>query len=208
MATSSIKRYKMDHQKRGYLIIIDNHTFPNPKNNLYGSERDVENYKETFVFKLGFELVLRQNQTKNEMIKLMEHFANKVDHSDRDCLMVVFLSHGYTDEYNQQYICGVDDGVLLTKLTDPFITCHTLENKPKIFFCDVCRGSKLEPDYAKSFVNDSKATPLTAVNASRPRKPFFSLSHFLFGYGSAHGYVAGKIAFKKSLISILLHFNN
>ena len=72
MATSSIKRYKMDHQKRGYLIIIDNHTFPAPKKSLYGSERDVGNYKETFVFKLGFELVLRQNQTKNQMIKLMK----------------------------------------------------------------------------------------------------------------------------------------
>ena len=82
-SSSSIWHYKMDHPKRGYLIIIDNHTFPNSKNNLYGSEIDVENYKETFVFKLGFELVLRQNQTKNEMIKLMEHFANKVNHSDR-----------------------------------------------------------------------------------------------------------------------------
>ena len=197
MATSSIRRYKMDHQKRGYLIIIDNHTFTNPKNNLYGSDRDVENYKETFVFKLGFELVLRQNQTKNEMIKLLEHFAKRVDHSDRDCLMVVFLSHGYI-ENNVQYICGVDEGVLLTKLTDPFITCQSLEDKPKIFFCDVCRGSKREPDYAKSFHNDSKATPLTGVDASRPSSPFFSLSHFLFGYGSAHAYVAGKITFKKS----------
>jgi len=194
MATSSIRRYKMDHPKRGYLIIIDNNTFPNPKNNLYGSERDVDNYKETFVFKLGFELILRQNQTKNEMIKLMEHFANNVDHLDRDCIMVVFLSHGYTDE-NQQYFCGVDKGVLLTELTDPFITCQSLDEKPKIFFCDVSRGSEREPDYAKSFHNDSQATPLTGVaSSSRSTTPYYSLKDFIFCYGSAHGYVAGKLA--------------
>ena len=102
-SSSSIWRYKMDHPKRGYLIIIDNHTFPNPKNNLYDSEIDVENYIDTFVFKQGFELVLRQNQTKNEMIKLMEHFANKVNHSDRDCIMVVFLSHGGENKLSKFY---------------------------------------------------------------------------------------------------------
>ena len=191
MATSSIRRYKMDHQKRGYLIIIDNHTFTNPKNNLYGSDRDVENYKETFVFKLGFELVLRQNQTKNEMIKLMEHFAKRVDHSDRDCLMVVFLSHGDKKD-NQQIICGVDEGVLLTKLTDPFITCRSLDDKPKIFVCDVCRGNKREPSYAKSFNNNLKGPFLSGVDASsRPSSPYHNLKDFIFCYGAADGHIAG-----------------
>ena len=193
MATSSIRRYKMDHPKRGYLIIIDNNTFPNPNDNLNGSDKDVENFKETFVQKLGFELVLRQNQTKNEMIKLMEHFANNVNHSDRDCIMVVFLSHGDKNEFNQQMILGVDKGVLLNDLTEPFKKCRSLDDKPKIFVCDVCRGNKREPAHAKSFNNDSKATYLSGVNASsRPSTPYHSLKDFIFCYGSADGHVAGK----------------
>ena len=191
-SSASIWRYRMDHPKRGYLIIVDNHTFPDPKNNLNGSEIDVKNYIDTFVFKLGFELVLRQNQTKNEMIKLMEHFAKRVDHSDRDCLMVVFLSHGDKKD-NQQIICGVDEGVLLTKLTDPFITCRSLDDKPKIFVCDVCRGNKREPSYAKSFNNNLKATSLSKFDASSPPPtPYYSLKDFIFCYGSADGHVAGK----------------
>jgi hypothetical protein len=39
--------------------------------------------------------------------------------------------------------------VLLTDLTDPFITRRTLDEKPKIFFCDLCRGGNREPEYAK-----------------------------------------------------------
>ena len=137
------KRFKMDHNKRGYLVVVDNHTFNNPGcSDLTGSEHDVKNLIETFVYNFDFELVLKQNQTKAQMIDLMKRFAQEVDHSNRDCFMAVFLSHGFTNAKNEQLICAFDKDFLLADLTDPFITCSTLDGKPKIFFCDLCRGSK------------------------------------------------------------------
>jgi hypothetical protein len=172
--SSTEDRLKMDHEKRGYLVIIDNHTFNNPGcSDLTGSEHDVNNLVETFVYNFDFELVLKQNQTKAQMIDLMKRFAQEVDHSNRDCFMAVFLSHGFTNAKNEEYMCSIDkckcsdqcvcvsprkcdcsDGcicsrVLLADLTEPFITCSTLDGKPKLFFCDLCRGGKREPEYAK-----------------------------------------------------------
>ena len=66
-------RYKMDHEKRGYLIVIDNHTFNNPRYpNLTGSEHDVKNLVDTFVYNFDFELVLKQNQTKEYTINTVQ----------------------------------------------------------------------------------------------------------------------------------------
>ena len=55
MTASSIRRYKMDHPKQGYLIIIDNHTFPDPKNNLNGSEINVDTNTHTHTHSKAFQ---------------------------------------------------------------------------------------------------------------------------------------------------------
>jgi hypothetical protein len=95
--------------------------------------------------------------------------------------------------------------VLLTDLTEPFKTCHTLDEKPKIFFCDFCRGGNREPGYAKEMSTlplEDKATPTTTTTTRRTtgsertdktRKKFFSQKEFLIGFGSCRGYVAGKL---------------
>ncbi len=198
---STLKKcFRMDHEKRGYLVIIDNHKFNNPDYpDLKGSEHDVNNLKDAFVYNLDFELVLKQNQTKAQMIDLMQRFAQEVDHTNRDCFMAVFLSHGFTNDKNEQFVCAIDEGVRLIDLTDPFKACRTLDEKPKIFFCDLCRGGNREPDYAKeiaSLSSGTKATPTTLNGFERINKTdekFFSQKEFLFGFGSCHGYVAGEL---------------
>jgi hypothetical protein len=163
---STEDRYKMDHEKRGYLVVIDNHKFNNPRYpDLIGSKHDVKNIVDTFVYKLDFELVLRQNQTKAQMIDLMKHYAQEVDHTNVDCFMAVFLSHGFANnEKNELVVCAIDECVRLTDLTEPFKACSTLDEKPKIFFCDFCRGGNREPDYAKVMTSlslEDKATTVT-----------------------------------------------
>jgi len=190
----------MDHEKRGYLVIIDNHKFNNPRlSDLKGSEHDVKNLVDTFVYNFDFELVLKQNQTKAQMIDLMKRFAEQVDHTNVDCFMAVFLSHGFTNEQNEQFVCAIDEGVRLTELTEPFKTCSTLDEKPKIFFCDLCRGGKREPDYAKEIAALSSGTKATSTTLNgfermdKTNEQFFSQKEFLFGFGSCPGYVAGKL---------------
>ena len=71
LSTSSLEfstrdRFKMDHDKRGYLVIVDNHKFNKTLcTDLSGNEHDVEHLKHAFVNNLGFELVLKQNQQLN-----------------------------------------------------------------------------------------------------------------------------------------------
>jgi hypothetical protein len=188
-------RYKMDHEKRGFLVVMDNHKFNDPHfSDLIGSEHDVKNLLHTFVYKLDFELVLKKNQTKAQMVDLMKHYAQEVDHTNVDCFIAVFLSHGFTNVKNEQFVCAIDEGVLLTDLTEPFKACSTLDGKPKIFFCDLSRGGNKEPGYAKG-ISSSSTTTNGSERMSTRRKKFFSEKEFLIGLGSCRGYVAGKVAF-------------
>ena len=147
------KFYKMDHKHRGYLVIVDNYEFDNPGKlrSLDGHEHDVKNYKETFGEKLGFEIKLYENQTKSEMIALMNKYA-KLDYTDHDCFMVVFLSHGGINDKNEQIVYSRDGKKVLLKkeLADLLIATESLNGKLKIIDADVCRGRKKEPANAKS----------------------------------------------------------
>jgi len=205
LSTSSLEfstrdRFKMDHDKRGYLVIVDNHKFNNNLcTDLSGSEHAVENLKHAFVNNLGFELVLKQNQTKAQMIDLMKHYAQEVDHTNVDCFMAVFLSHGFANnEKNELVVCAIDECVRLTDLTEPFKACSTLDEKPKIFFCDFCRGGNREPandQEIPSLSFDDKSIALTngSKRMSKRRKKFFSETEFLIGFGSCRGFVTGKL---------------
>ena len=218
--TTSNGQYKMNNEKRGYLVIIDNHEFNKPKiyPDLIGSHHDVKNLIDTFVYGLDFELVLRQNQTKAQMIKLMKYFAQEVDHTNVDCFMAVFLSHGTTNDItNEQYICAIDEDVALTDLTEPFLSTQTLHQKPKMFFCDVCRGNKKEPPDAKSMSSlslkdgeDGEEVKATSLKykfepmSGTIEQTFNAQKEFLYGYGSCHGHVAGKSFLSFSMFLLII----
>ena len=164
MATSSENYYKMDHTSRGFAVIIDNYEFEIPRyETLEGHIHDVTNYKRTFL-NLGFkenEIIIHENQTKEKMINLMKEYARK-DFTNRDCFIAVFLSHGFLVN-NKQYIKSREstNGASFEELTDPFKCNESLFEKPKIFFFDLCRGQKKEPNYSKS-MEDNKSDPCSS----------------------------------------------
>ena len=67
------KFYKMDHKHRGYLVIVDNYEFDNPAmlSSLDGHEHDVQNYRETFRDKLGFEIELYEKFSYSSIIQFL-----------------------------------------------------------------------------------------------------------------------------------------
>ena len=62
-----------------------------------------------------------------------------LDHSDCDCFACVILSHG-----EEGVIYGTNGTVKMEDLVAPFRQCRTLVGKPKLFFIQACRGTRLD----------------------------------------------------------------
>ena len=79
---------------------------------------------------------MKQIRTRSTCVQLTSAIV-------RTNVFVLLLVNG---ECSKGCICS---RVLLTDLTESFITCSTLDGKPKLIFCGFCRGGNREPDYAK-----------------------------------------------------------
>ena len=185
--------YKMGKNKRGILAIIENHSFLDNKTKNYkinkgfqnAQQKDIEQYRKTFE-KLKFTIQVHSNKKGEELKQLMKDYA-LTSHADYDCFMAVFLSHG-TLENNEEYIKATDKLVALKELTDPFSTNKTLIGKPKIFFCDFCRGIEKEKRLAaysasksfRLFWNIDTREFKRKVNIPTDES---SLNDFIFGFG-------------------------
>lgn len=136
----SILRYKMDFKNRGNAIIINNRIFKKNKPR-YGSEKDVNRMNEV-LRSLGFNVITKQDMSVKEMKNFFDDIG-KADHSENSCFLAVIMSHGSDNDE----ISGIDgDTVTITKLVEYFLPdrCKSLTGKPKLFFIQSCRGTKLD----------------------------------------------------------------
>jgi caspase 7 len=134
------KIYDMNHDKRGIALVINIRTYnPNPFNldERKWSELDVENLKKTLEY-LEFDLRFYENLTANEIRDQIQKIANE-NHKNSDCFLCVVMSHGINDK-----IMASDSvEISLKEIMQPIKeSCASLENKPKLFFFQACRGNK------------------------------------------------------------------
>ncbi|CAG7826809.1 unnamed protein product [Allacma fusca] len=131
--------YNMDHLDRGRVIIFnfeewDNTKFPglNPRK---GSAKDKNDLAKCFG-DLDFDVLSYDNLNSHQFWKEINEVRDD-DHSSRDCLVVVIMSHG---EKNQIY--AQDGTISVNKIWEAFQAdkCPTLAGKPKIFIIQACRG--------------------------------------------------------------------
>uniref|UniRef100_A0A8C5M3S5 Caspase-6 n=1 Tax=Leptobrachium leishanense TaxID=445787 RepID=A0A8C5M3S5_9ANUR len=151
--------YKTNNPKRG-LALIFNHewffwqlTLPERR----GTNADRENLQRR-LHDLGFEVRVYNNLKSVEVHEKI-HDASAADHSDYDCFMCVFLSHG-----EDNHIYAFDAKIEIQKLTCLFKgdKCKTLVGKPKIFIIQACRGHQHdEPVLATDSTDSLKETPET-----------------------------------------------
>ncbi|KAJ9578453.1 hypothetical protein L9F63_005323 [Diploptera punctata] len=164
----------MNYPHRGYALLINHFEF-NSKlnlNNRNGSEVDLKRLQETLA-NLGFEIQVHQDKTVAGIKKIIKNVAQKTDHSDCDCLLVVVSTHGKA--YGELY--AKDNLYSVQELWDPFIECPSLIGKPKIFFIQACRGKKLDSGLILSnSINE-------CVAYTSPSSP-----DFLIVYSSVEGY--------------------
>jgi hypothetical protein len=132
--------YKMNHDRRGIALVINirNYDAPNPfeLEERVWSEKDVENLKKTLEY-LEFDFRLCENLKANEISVEIERVA-QLDHSKSDCFLCVVMSHGNGDKI----VTSDNKEISFKAIMTPIKLSKSLENKPKMFFFQACRGAK------------------------------------------------------------------
>ncbi|XP_042341669.1 caspase-6-like [Plectropomus leopardus] len=126
----------MDNKRRGLALIFNQERFLD-LDDRQGTNADRDNLEKR-LNELNFEVKTYNNSTQVEVLdKLGE--AAEANHSDADCFLLVFLSHG-----NDDHVYTYDGEIRIQDITSLFKgdKCRSLVGKPKIFIFQACRGNK------------------------------------------------------------------
>lgn len=175
--------YNMAHPRRGRAIVFNHDEFkmdnmtPRP-----GSGADVKNLESAF-YALGFEVTLYNNLAFGDITEILSNLSQE-DHSDADCLVIAVLTHGL----GERYLWANDMPYFVEKLWLPFTAdkCRTLAGKPKIFFIQACRGTKL--DGGVRLVSRANTETDAGVNAYK----IPSYADFLIAYSTVEGFYSWR----------------
>ncbi|NWR72377.1 CASPA protein, partial [Centropus unirufus] len=182
--------YKMDGPHRGFCLVINNVKFRGSLQKREGSYKDAEELQRVFTW-LGLEVVIRTNQTSEDIEKLMLQWQSLPDHKDRDCFICCILSHGESGA-----IYGEDEELVSIRKIMSYFTatnCPLLAEKPKLFFIQACQGGAIQrPVYLKA---EARTPALSSM------KPSLSLSEgileepdFLLGMATIDGFASFRHA--------------
>ncbi|XP_059427418.1 caspase 8, apoptosis-related cysteine peptidase, like 1 [Carassius carassius] len=129
--------YSTSNRPLGYCLIINNYNFENTSlGNRRGTEKDKDDLTRVFE-NMFFKVDVRNDLQASDMQNVIKELAER-DHSQMDAFVCCILSHG-----EKGSVLGIDGKpVLICELTQPFAECHTLVNKPKLFFIQACQGNE------------------------------------------------------------------
>lgn len=137
--------YRMNSSPRGFALVISNVTFDlcaapdlDPRK---GGEVDDEVLRKVFT-ELDYLVTVHRDLTAQGMRACIENFCQRPDHRTMDSSVVCLLSHGV-----EGAIYGTDGQLLqLDWVFESFdnARCPLLQNKPKMFFIQACRGEEMD----------------------------------------------------------------
>ncbi|KAF7670126.1 hypothetical protein LDENG_00050320 [Lucifuga dentata] len=137
--------YRMSSSPRGFALVISNVTFDpcaapdlDPRR---GGEVDDEVLRKVFT-ELDYLVTIHRDLTAQGMRTCIEKFCRQPDHRTVDSCVVCLLSHGV-----EGAIYGTDGQLLqLDWVFEAFDNAHCplLQNKPKMFFIQACRGEEMD----------------------------------------------------------------
>ncbi|XP_051940476.1 caspase-6-like isoform X2 [Hippocampus zosterae] len=158
------EEYKMDYKRRGQALIFNQERFfwRLGMNDRHGTNNDRYNL-EIRLKALNFDVKVYDNYKNEEVLEII-HKAAKDNHSDADCFVLIFLSHG-EDEHVYTY----DGKISIQHITSLFKgdKCQSLVGKPKIFVLQACRGDKHDdPVVPYDAVDSELSTGEVVVDAS------------------------------------------
>ncbi|KAG7237590.1 hypothetical protein INR49_032036 [Caranx melampygus] len=137
--------YRMHSSPRGFALVISNVTFDtcaavdlDPRK---GGEVDDEVLRKVFT-ELDYMVAVHRDLTAQGMRSCIENFSRRPEHRTVDSCVVCLLSHGV-----EGAIYGTDGQLLpLDWVFEAFDNAHCplLQNKPKMFFVQACRGDEMD----------------------------------------------------------------
>ncbi|XP_068426790.1 caspase-2 isoform X4 [Clinocottus analis] len=137
--------YRMNSSPRGFALVISNVTFDlcaapdlDPRK---GGEVDDEVLRKVFT-ELDYLVTVHRDLTAQGMRTCIENFCRRPDQQTMDSCVVCLLSHGV-----EGAIYGTDGQLLqLDWVFESFDNAHCplLQNKPKMFFIQACRGEEMD----------------------------------------------------------------
>ena len=138
MSKIDVEKYNMYHEKRGVALVINIRKYKdNKQKERKWSEKDFENLKQTFKY-LEFNVRPYENLTAKQIRDEIQKIAD-LDHTNSDCFLCVVMSHGNKDKI----VASDNEEISFKEIMQPIKeSCKSLENKPKLFFFQACRGDK------------------------------------------------------------------
>lgn len=137
--------YKMTSSPRGLALVISNVAFDPlaaPELDLRkGGEVDDEVLRKVFT-ELDYVVTVQRNLTAQDMRMCIEDFSRRPEHRTVDSCVLCLLSHGV-----EGAVYGTDGQLLqLDWVFESFDNAHCplLQNKPKMFFIQACRGEDMD----------------------------------------------------------------
>ncbi|XP_069486981.1 caspase-6 [Ambystoma mexicanum] len=190
------EEYRMNSKRRGIALIFNHEwfhwflTMPERR----GTNADRDNLRQR-LSEQGFEVSCFDNLKAEDVLQKI-HDASRADHSDADCFLCVFLSHGEKD-----HIFAFDAKIEIQSLTNVFKgdKCPSLVGKPKIFIIQACRGETHDEPVIASDCVDSKDELLNEVQVDAAA--VYTLpagADFLMCYSVAEGYYSHRETVKGS----------
>ncbi|KAE8630548.1 hypothetical protein XENTR_v10000869 [Xenopus tropicalis] len=181
--------YKMTHKRRGLALIFNHEDFywQLRLGSRRGTNTDSMNLNRILT-DLGFDVQNYYNLRTLDILEKIQE-ASTADHSNADCFLCVFLSHG-----EDRHIYSYDSLIDIQELTNSFKgdKCESLVGKPKIFIFQACRGEKHDNPVLPTDETDSVTlTNITEVDAAS----LYTLpagADFIMCYSVAEGYYSHR----------------
>ena len=151
--------YNMNHKRRGIALIFSHVNFKKLETRV-GGEKDSQELAQTLKY-LGFDVRVYIDSNVKTILSTVQNAAAE-DHTDADCLVVAAMSHGESG-----VLYAADNVYPVDMLWSPFLgnRCPSLAGKPKLFFIQSCRGTKL--DNGVEIIHETDSTP-SATTYSLP----------------------------------------
>uniref|UniRef100_A0A3B3C6K6 Caspase-6 n=1 Tax=Oryzias melastigma TaxID=30732 RepID=A0A3B3C6K6_ORYME len=180
-----LEEYKMNHKRRGLALIFnqENFFFRLKLSKRTGTNADCDNLEKRLE-ELNFDVKTYDDEGQKEVLNAI-HEAAEEDHSDADCFLLVFLSHG-----KDNYVYTHDGMINIQDIIHAFRgdNCPSLVGKPKIFIFQACRGDKPDTPVVASGATDHQEVINKVVIDASALNTLPAAADFIMCFSVAEGF--------------------